>query len=54
MKLNDYEKEVFCRVALKIAQKGHLTIEAIVKFCKRFKPSLCEGLDLQNMSVKKV
>ena len=32
MKLTKDEQRIFCKVALKIAQKGHLTKEALVRF----------------------
>lgn len=33
MKLSSEEKIVFCKIALTISRKGHLTQDALVRFC---------------------
>ncbi|MFQ6054638.1 MAG: hypothetical protein ACE5KT_04365 [Methanosarcinales archaeon] len=33
MELTETEKKIFCKIALTIARKGHLTTNAITKFC---------------------
>jgi len=33
IELTDQEKKQFCKIAITIARKGHLTINAMAKFC---------------------